>query len=113
MNDTDKKKMAKAVRTGAKLLDRHHKGWFKKIVMKRLAMEDCSACILGQLTDQFSEAVTSFWPDVRYPTRGLLIASHGFDIDHSWDIDAVEAYEELRQLWIEAIRARKTKAKAA
>jgi hypothetical protein len=54
------------VRRGAALLDERVPGWMERINLERLRLEDCRACVLGQLYGGFGaglRALDLHWPD--------------------------------------------------
>jgi hypothetical protein len=54
------------VMAGAAFLDERKPGWERKIDVERLRLEDCRACVLGQLYGSFGaglRALDLHWPD--------------------------------------------------
>lgn len=82
---------------GAKYLDEVHPGWFNKVDIEQLRMNDIHHCVLGQLYGSF--------------TIGLS-ASDGRDwvwaIDHGFAVRDCEcsSYGELTEAWADIIRER-------
>lgn len=67
------------VARGAKLLDTERPGWYTQIDQRKLDMESCGWCTLGQLFMSFIGGVEKLWglpdgiPDWKQASR------HGFD----------------------------------
>lgn len=49
----------------ANLLDDVRPGWFRQIDLGKLAMEDCSNCLLGQLFGQYGKGLTALGLDYK------------------------------------------------
>ena len=84
------KAIEERVQRGMALLDDKNPGWERKIDLHILNMEDCHACILGQLYTEYS---LGFKP--------LAIWS-----GHPYGFNSSFYYHELTSAWKEAIRQR-------
>lgn len=84
------------VRRGAQMLDRKNPDWFNEIDLDVLDLNDCHACILGQLYGTYSEGRYRIGLDWDLQATG----SHGFTVwprDHIEDLD--DFYSEEERLW--------------
>ena len=96
------------VERGAKLLDEERPGWADMIYLEQLQMSDCSACILGQLYGDYSDAVNTilnvpgdeFGFDLPEAPRELLSPEDSVQ-------QARNSYMHLRQLWVKQILIRR------
>lgn len=86
----------RAVKNAAKIVDRRKPGWFRRIVFKRLDLSVECDCIGGQTGIPWTDLSDEF--ERRYPVDALEVA--------------VFADNDLRDLWIDEVRARR-KATAA
>jgi len=97
---------AEAVANGAQWLDEQHPGWWRKLDLETLDLEDCANCVCGQL------ARTSYAQE-RSTYRGYLKAYSevlGFDAMTSLSTypspKFLWGYDELDEEWGKVICAR-------
>lgn len=117
MNSYTAEQAHAAARRGAAWMDKHCPNWVDEIDLTRLALEDSSACVLGQTTtcllpdfEQFpdwrpyyTEVVAAFWPTSGNATATTL----GFNVpEHYRQAGDHAAYEMLTIAWKELIGKR-------
>ena len=85
------------VANGAKVLDLISPGWAKRLNLKKLDLEDCDRCVLGQLFNGY------------FGTESTILRYQGVELGYSFpeDVDDDEAWENLTELWKEQIRKRR------
>lgn len=98
---------------GLALLDEKMPNWPMLIDLNVLDMGECDRCIMAQIGDSLSEDdIDGMCAGLRYFGIGdisIAMERYGFDITHlAYDTDADRAYEELRQLWVQAINERRS-----
>lgn len=87
------------ISTAAKMLDRERPGWYKKVSLRKLDMDDCLACVLGQIDGHWRRS------DLASKTGVLLEEVPSHEIEK-----LVEPAFDCRvsvELWKEQIRARR------
>lgn len=106
--------MAEAVARGVALLDDKRPGWWQKIDVAELEMDDCSQCVLGQLFQRATNSVSVLEYGRAYGdglgALGIVDGREfGFDLSEV-DFNNPRAYPErwdaLRELWVEVIKRR-------
>lgn len=98
MSKRGKFNFAERVRAGAALLDARKPGWDSKIKADRLALEDGSACVLGQVYGDYSDGYrelfaleeNSYNPEIEKTSEAL-----GFVLTGT----ASRQYRRLTQAW--------------
>jgi len=96
------------IRRSALLLDRDRPDWYRKINVPKFDMSDCTACVLGQLTDAKRKGL--LWEGVLAEagldehTACLRGFSLGDDLTDTEDVD----YTHLEQAWLREIYKRRT-----
>lgn len=92
------------VESGAEYLDHKEPGWYKKIKLEKLHMEEPNSCILGQLHGNFDEAVDKIY---NMNTAAYVLGFHA-DADGSYNPDD-SYYKKLTAAWKSEIKKRRTK----
>lgn len=87
--------LAERVAAGALLLDQHRPGWEHVVRADKLAMEDCYACVLGQVYGRYHEGTRALGID--------LIAEETFGFN-TWM--SKPDWEALANLWRGEVLAR-------
>lgn len=103
----------KRVARGAALLDEKRPGWFMRVDTETLQIEDCEACVLGQLgVDEFGYHIGRFsmMCERFFPATSDGPRTHGFGIDDA--IDGEGSFDALTEAWLEAIAARRSETDA-
>ena len=89
------KTIAACVDNGATLLDEKRPGWFREIAMDRLAMSNCTDCVLGQVYG-------SYWSGCNALGLMPFRDSYGFFTK----TEKYEYWNLLADLWRAEIRTR-------
>lgn len=79
---------------GAAFLDEHHPGWAAKIDVKKLCLQDCSQCVLGQVYGDYDDGLT----ELNIRTSPINMGFNTSDGDADWDL--------LQRHWEREIRSR-------
>jgi hypothetical protein len=111
------------VQQGARFLDGVYPGWWKKIDLEKLALDNCDRCVLGQISGRlpysepcgyvFQLGVFGWSRDVDLPGRESPQVRYGFtgciyDIDPPANLEQSEhMWEILRNAWIAEIEQRR------
>lgn len=93
---------------GAALLDRTDPAWPSRIDLQIFAIDDCDACVLGQLFGGYGEGITLLF-SLSAPYD--VTVTHGFDIPTpnylgDYQLAHADAVHILRDVWVELIAAR-------
>ncbi len=89
------------VERGAAFLDEHEPMWWKRVDEKRLRLEECEDCVLGQIYGDYVDGLLELsqrswrcdWAEV-----------HGFDLGPA---NPTSGWRDLDALWLEVIAQRK------
>jgi hypothetical protein len=107
-----RKKLREAVTRGARLLDRRHPRWYKKIDLDTLDLRSNEKCICGQLDgrgrwmEQFDRLRGKNFSSMGLPVR------YGFDLFHEDDVPGAD-WEYAEALWVsEIVRRRRAEVSA-
>ncbi|MEU9871071.1 hypothetical protein AB0C87_24790 [Actinomadura sp. NPDC048021] len=95
---TEKNDMETNAEKGAKLLDVRCPGWAWEVNILELDMADIFKCVLGQLYGTWDLGLTA----LGIPGDSEV---HGFNLG---DLSYVHTYEELDDVWVELILARRS-----
>lgn len=92
---------AARIARGAEFLDDHAPDWRQRIDLRRLAMDRCTRCVLGQLSGVQEE----MWERVldEFGINGYQAAELGFDLYE--DVDYTQTWDALTDAWAEYIEA--------
>lgn len=102
------------VRDGARLLDEQRPGWWQRIDILKLEMNNCSKCILGQLFGHYDSGLTRLFGS---PDEAEEASERGFDHDEefgAFTTDGQSAYKDrvnnqysqLARVWIDEVLKR-------
>lgn len=101
--------MRDRVEQGAKLLDKINPGWPEKVNLDRLAMRDCTRCIIGQVYGRYYSTLFDLRSD------GDIV---GYDSDYGFTLKDSQLtsdsgserrerlWKKLADLWRAEVRAR-------
>jgi hypothetical protein len=99
---------------GAALLDQLQPGWRDQIDVASLALNDCAACVLGQLYGSYQAAFTARVElgDLAFNDDGPDVAEYGFNryIDDEDEVEGIAPWHPewhaLNQAWTHVITGR-------
>lgn len=94
------------VERGAAMLDGNRPGWWKRINLERLMLEDCHRCVLGQLTGDYGSGEADLlvgWIPPYACGRYDVMVSFGFQAA-AWQSEDIAIW---RGVWCEVILARR------
>jgi hypothetical protein len=92
--------IAERVAAGAAFLDEHDPGWFRRVHVASLRLEDCFSCVLGQLAGRYDDGLDEYGldavrsVDLGFGELGFLVADCN--------------YGALTAEWARVIRERRT-----
>jgi hypothetical protein len=91
-----------AVARGAALLNERVPGWRERLQLRRLHMEDCEQCVLGQIYGDYVMGLDALWPDLVMASED---STFGFDLVRPYppSPSKEERYKVLAAAWREAI----------
>lgn len=100
---------------GARWLDKHHPGWFEKIDLRLLRLQNTRMCILGQCFGEFWAALTQITGEDEGGERGSKWARvYGFNAARTTRDTLVKgSYERLGLAWAPLVAIRQVKAAQA
>lgn len=98
---TERTSLASRVRAGVALLDREEPGWWSKVDVASLKLDDCWMCVLGQAFGSYHNGVQ------RLPIEktGRASSSHGFTFTIEEDCRFTD-WGTLNRLWAYVVRTR-------
>ncbi len=101
----DEEEIRLAVKRGIHWLDEEHPSWAQKINLKRLKMDNCYQCIIGQAVGNFSGVTHA--ASASGPSQWAI--EHGFQAPYCYYRDGLslyEYYERLEALWTGEVQRR-------
>ena len=109
------------VQKGAQLLDEKQPGWYKRVNLKTLKLNECTNCVLGQLSGSYwkrqnidvlpaDEVIACNLPKTDVDSFLKLFVNYGFNTDEHLTVAEDNAiFEQLTSLWKKQINKRLTK----
>lgn len=97
MDDERAMQIRESVARGVRLLDKARDGWWRRIDLDDLAMDDCMSCVLGQLFGDYCDGTNILEAEMGMAPGTIRKSAEkwGFDIDAEMeDIIREELYDE-------------------